>query len=162
MGEKCTLLLIQYLNGLHIPIIQHKVKYIQVLFHAFPVDGLGDYHHIPLDQIPQGNLGRCLTMLFPYLIQNRIGEEILAAFGKGPPGFMLHMVPVHNDAGILLLVEHMGFHLVHGRGHLHKPAQVDEAVRIKVGYSDCPDISCPAGFLHGPVCAVIIIKRLMD
>ena len=150
VGEEQALPLVQLADGRHVLAAQGEVEHVDVLLHALLVGGLGDDHHIALQQKPQGHLGGGFTVFLTNLHQDGVGEEILPPFGKGTPALMLHMVLLHVLMGRLLLLEHMGFHLVHSGGHLHKLTQVDEPVRVEVGHPNGPQFSGLIGLLHGP------------
>ena len=64
--------------------------------------------------------------------------------------------------GRLLLLEHMGFHLVHGGGHLHKLAQIDEPVWVEIGHPNGPQLPGLVRLLHGPVGAVVVAEGLVN
>ena len=53
--------------------------------------------------------------------------------------------------GRLLLLEHVGFHLVYGGGHLHKLAQIDEPVRVEVGHPNGPQLAGLVSLFHGSI-----------
>ena len=81
--EEQTLALVQLPDGLHIPIVERKVEHIQILLHPPPVGGLGDHHHVRLDQEAQRDLRGGLAVLCADLVENRIGEEIVPSLRKG-------------------------------------------------------------------------------
>ena len=124
--------------------------------------GLGDHHHAALEQEPQSGLGSGFSVLCPDCCQGGIGKKILAPFGKGAPAFVLDLVFQHILMGLFLLLEHMGFHLVHRRGDLHESAQVNKPVRIKIGNANSPKVAYLIGLLHRPPGAVVVAKGLMD
>ena len=72
------------------------------------------------------------------------------------------MVLFHVLMGRLLLLEHVGFHLVHGGGHLHKLAQIDEPVRVEVGHSNGPELPRPCTPPPCPVGAVVVAEGLVN
>lgn len=75
---------------------------------------------------------------------------------------MLYAIFGHIFMGCFLLLEYMGFYLVDGRLNLHKPAKVNQTVRIEVGHANGPNPPFLVGIFHGTVSAVIVVKGLMD
>ena len=82
VGEEQTFLFIQCLNCLHIPAIQHKIKYIHILDHALLVGRLRNHHYTALNQEVESSLDRALIVFLPNLCQDRICKEIFASLCK--------------------------------------------------------------------------------
>lgn len=126
MGEGQALASVQPPDGIHVFVGQGEAEDLEVLDHPLLVGGLGDRHHVGLEQEAQGDLGCGSAILFADLVQDGVVEEIVAALGEGAPALAPHAVSHHDLMGLGLLLERMGLHLVDGRGHLHELAQVDE------------------------------------
>ena len=75
--------------------------------------------------------------------QQLVLENVVFAFGKRPPGFDLHPVLLQELLGFDLLVERMGFDLVHGRRHLVMTDHVHDPVGLEVADADGADPTCP-------------------
>ena len=72
------------------------------------------------------------------------------------------MVLFHVLMGRLLLLEHVGFHLVHGGGHLHKLAQIDEPVRVEVGHPNGPQLPGLVGPFQHAVGVQVVVHRVVE
>ena len=162
MVEKQAPALIQAANLFHIFFAERKIKHIKVLLHAIFMRGFRNDNHVALNQEPKGRLGGRFAVFLSDSHQHGIGEAALFPFGKGTPGFVLHAIFFHIFMGNLLLLEHMGFHLLDGGRHLRELAEIDETVGIKIGNADGTQLSVLVRFFHRPVSAVVIAKRLMD
>ena len=158
MGEEQAFALVQPADGGHVLIGQGEVKDLEVLAHPILVGGLGYGHHVRLEQEAQGCLGCGLAVLLADLVQDGVVEEVIAALGEGAPALVLHAVFFHDLVGLGLLLEHMGLHLVDGRGHFYELAQVDEPIRVEVGHANGPDLARLVSLLHGAVGAVVVVK----
>lgn len=141
MIKEQALSFIQSSNSLHIRFTQREIKYGQVLLHPFFVGRFRNYDHIGLKQKPQGNLCSSFAVLFTNSDQHRVSKAALFSFGKRPPGFMLYAILFHIFMCGALLLEHVCFHLIDHRCNFCKLAQIDKAVRIKIGHTDSPQLS---------------------
>ena len=56
----------------------------------------------------------------------------------------------------------MYLYLIHHGLDASKAAQINEAVRIKIGHADGPDLARLIQLLQGTPCAVVIGKRLVQ
>ena len=65
---------IQGVDPVHFLLGKGEVPDIKILFHAVPVNSLGNDHHAPLDIPTQGHLGGSLTVGAADLRENRVGE----------------------------------------------------------------------------------------
>mgnify|MGYP000284894055 CR=1 FL=1 len=65
MAEEQAGLGIQRGDGRHLLITQREVEYIDVLFHSFPMRGLGQRHDVPLHQPAQNHLATDLPWVSP-------------------------------------------------------------------------------------------------
>ena len=162
VGEEQALAAVQRLNGGHILGGKGEIKQVKVLLHPLLVDGFRDDDHIALQQEAQSRLGCSLAVLGANGRQGRIGEHILAALGKGTPGFDLAAVLFQVFFGCLLLLEDVSLNLVDGGLHSGKVLDVQVAVRAEVGHADGADLAGVVELLHCAVGAVVIAERLMD
>ena len=126
------------------------------------MDGLGDDGDAPLDVPPQGHLGGALAVLPADPRQHRVGEDAVAALGKGAPGLGLDAVLLHEGQGVLLLEEGVELHLVYRRLDLHGLADVRQNVGIAVAHADGPQPAGLVSLLHGPPGADIVPHGLVD
>lgn len=143
-------------------ISQFEVKDIEVLLHAFYVGGLGNDHYTILDQKAQCGLGYRFAVFCANLPEHRIGEHTISALGKGSPGLNLGPISTQYLLGGLLLLEHVGFHLIHRGNDLAKVCQVNKAIRIEIAHSDSSGFTGPIGCLHGSISAIVVTEGLVD
>ena len=162
MGEEQAFAAVQCFNGSHILGGEGEIEQLEVLLHPLLVDRFRDNDHVALQQKAQGGLGGSLAVLGTDGGQHGVGEHILAALGKGAPGFDLAAVLLQVFPGQLLLLEDMGLDLVHGGLHAGEVLDVQIAVRAKVGNADGTNFSGVVELLHGAVGAVIIAEGLVD
>ena len=94
--------------------------------------------------------------------QQLVLENVVLAFGKRPPGFNLHPVLQQKLLGFNLLVERMGFDLVHGRRHLVMAYHVHDPVGWEVAEADGADPTFTIQFFHRSPGAIHIPKGLVD
>ena len=126
------------------------------------MDRLGNDDDILLQEEAQRRLGCRLVVSRADALQHRMSKEILAAFGKGAPGFVNDAVLVHNSVQLRLLMEYVRFYLIHCRHDFHIMAQVDKAVGKEIRYADSPQLAGLIRLFHGPVRSVIVAKGLMN
>ena len=81
---------------------------------------------------------------------------------KGPQDSIWQPYFLRYSLANLLLLEHMGFDLVDGRLDLGEMLNVQIPVGAEVGHADGTELAGLIKFLHRPVSAIIIAKRLMD
>ena len=94
MGEEKAFLFVQCLNCLHIPAIQHKIKYIHILDHALLMGRLRDHHYTALNQEAESSLNHALIVFLPNLCQDRICKEIFASLCKRLVTYSMIFPPV--------------------------------------------------------------------
>ena len=83
----------------HILVAELEVSDGQVLLHAILVDGLRDDGDAALDVPPQGHLGGALAVFLADGGQHGMGEDAVAALGKGTPCFGMDAVLLHQRCG---------------------------------------------------------------
>ena len=94
------------------------IENIEVLLNSFLANGLGNRDDTTLGQPAQDDLRHRLFVLRRERYEQRVLENVVLAFRKRSPGFNLHPVLLQELVGFNLLVERMGFDLVHGRSYL--------------------------------------------
>ena len=114
-----------------------EIKDIEIFLHPFLVGRLRNHNNTALNQEPQNGLCNGFSILCTNFLQNRILEQIFSALCKRPPRFNLRVILVQILPSLLLLLERMGFNLVHCRLYLDKMADVYESVWIEVRNPNC-------------------------
>ena len=84
------------------------------------------------------------------------------AFREWRPGFNLHPVVLQEFLGFDLLIERMGFDLVHRRHHFVMHDQVHQPVGLEVADPDGAYPAFPVQLFHGPPRAIHVPKGLVD
>ena len=119
MGEEEAVLLIEPFDLPHFFRREHEVKYVQILFHPVPVDGLGDDHHVFLQEEAQRRLRRSLAVRRADAGQHRIREEVAPALRKRRPRFVNDAIAPHDLVELFLLMEDVGLHFIHRGPDIH-------------------------------------------
>ena len=146
----------------HLVVGQGEVEDVEVLFHAFAADRLGDGHDAALDQPPEHDLGDGLAVGVADGGERRVGEQVVAALGEPAPGLDLHAVGAHELLVGVALEERVRLDLVDRRGHVVVLDEIDEPVGVEVGDTDRPGEAVGVELLHRPPEAVVVAERLVD
>lgn len=115
---------------------EFEVENVEVFLHAFGANGFRDHDDVALDEPPQHHLADGLVVGSADGRQGRIGEHVVAPFGKRTPRFMVDPVVGHHLVINRALVVDMRLDLVHRRGDVVVDDQVDQAVWMEVGHAD--------------------------
>lgn len=161
MGEERALFFIQRRDLVHIFFRQCEIKYVEIFHHAFVMGGFRDHDDAALNEPAQHDLSGALAVLHPDFSDRCVFEQASAAFSEGRPGFLQDIIFFHDFMGGLLLIEHMGFHLIDHRLDAGEQCEIDKSVRIEVRYADRTYLSFIIQLFQRPPGAVIIGKRLV-
>ena len=104
---------IHLLDLCHVLLRQHKVINCKVFPDPILMYGFGNGHDLILQELPQNDLSRCLSVDLADLCQKRMGEDLILPFSKGGPGHGLDLVLGHQRAQFRLLAEGVNLHLIH-------------------------------------------------
>ena len=142
MREESAFAFVEGSDFQHVALGQGEVEYFKIFLHAFFVSGFRNDDHAPLNEKSKRDLSGRFLILLTNVTQYRIREEIFSSFGKRTPALVCDAVFIHPLACLCLLLEDMRFHLVDHWFDVDKPAQIDEAVGIKIGNADCAQLTC--------------------
>ena len=160
MIEEAARFCVQRCNRSHVFRAEFKIEHVEILHNALFADGLGNGHHAALGQPAQDDLRHGFLVFSGKRNQQLVLENVVFAFGKRPPGFNLHPVLLQELLGFDLLVEWMGFDLVHSRRHLVMTDHVHDPVRLEVAEADGADPAFLVQLFHRPPGAVHIPNRV--
>ena len=128
-------------NGGNVIRAQFEVEHIEILYHSFFANRLGQDHDAALRQPAEYHLGNALLVLRCDCAQRWILEDVIPPLRKWRPRLRLNSIGLQELLGVMLLQERIDFDLIDCRDHPVVQQEIHDAVRMKVSDANRPDFA---------------------